>query len=139
MPLVSNTCIDAFIYMYRKSFEKMNLKYVFQLHFSLVNFVVKTELISKQLSGNSEIITVLYIFSTDVYIIQLVVFKSCSGQGKVPKGSNSVISQDGVMVLMHCTSWQCAWPLYEVIMNSNNKSSSYGPDKRKQWKSNKGQ
>jgi hypothetical protein len=34
---------------------------------------------------------------------QPVVFKLCSGQGKVTKGNNSVISQDGVVVLVHCT------------------------------------
>jgi hypothetical protein len=38
---------------------------------------------------------------------------------KSNKGNNSVISQDGVLVLVHCTSSQCAWPLYEVILNSN--------------------
>jgi hypothetical protein len=34
---------------------------------------------------------------------------------KVMKGNNSVISQDEVIVLVHCTFSQCAWPLHKVI------------------------
>jgi hypothetical protein len=34
------------------------------------------------------------------------------------------------MVLVHCTSSQCAWPLYVVILNSKHWSSSYAPDKK---------
>ena len=40
-------------------------------------------------------------------------------QGKVTKGNYSVISQDRVMVLVHCTSSHCVWQLYEVVLNSN--------------------
>ena len=61
--------------------------------------------------------------------LQPVVFKLCSRQGKETKGNNYVISQDGVMVLEYCTSSQFAWPLYEVIRNSNHESSGYAPDK----------
>jgi hypothetical protein len=49
-----------------------------------------------------------------------VVFKLCPGQGKVKKGNNSVLNcQDGVLVLVHCTSSQCTRPLYEAVLNSN--------------------
>jgi hypothetical protein len=34
--------------------------------------------------------------------------KLCPGQVKVTKGNNSVIRHDRVMVLVHCTSSQCA-------------------------------
>jgi hypothetical protein len=50
---------------------------------------------------------------------QPVVFKLCFGKGKVTKGNNSVITLDRVMVLVFCTSSDGAWPLYEVVLNSN--------------------
>jgi hypothetical protein len=45
---------------------------------------------------------------------------------KVTKGNNSVISLETIMVLIHCTSSYCAWPL-----NSNQYFSSYASDKEK--------
>jgi hypothetical protein len=43
-----------------------------------------------------------------------VMLRKKESNGKVIKGNNSVISQDGVMVLVHCTSPYCGWPLYEL-------------------------
>jgi hypothetical protein len=78
----------------------------------------------------------LFYFQTDI----LYKFILCKKQHfRHVKGNVYLISQDGVMVLVQCTSSQCAWPLYEVILYFNHKSSSNGPDNRKQWKSNKGQ
>jgi hypothetical protein len=51
---------------------------------------------------------VIHVLWKNFFEFQPVVFKLCSGQGKVTKGNNSVISQDGVMVLVHCTLSQCA-------------------------------
>jgi hypothetical protein len=45
-------------------------------------------------------------------------------QGTVTKGNNYVIT-------LHCSSSYCAWPLYEVVLNSNHYFSSYPPDN---WK-----
>ena len=33
------------------------------------------------------------------------------------------------MVLVHCTSSHCAWPLYEIVLKSNQYFTSYTPDK----------
>jgi hypothetical protein len=54
--------------------------------------------------------------------------------GKVTKGNYSVSTLDRVMVLVHCTSSYCAWPYYEVVLNSNLYFSSYAPDMEKQQK-----
>jgi hypothetical protein len=50
-------------------------------------------------------------------------------QGKGTKGNNSINTEDGIIVIVHCTSSHCAWPLYEVVLNSNYWFSSYALDK----------
>jgi hypothetical protein len=47
-----------------------------------------------------------------------VMVRTKENNGKVLKGNNSEITLERVMVLVHCTSPYCAWPLYEVVLNS---------------------
>jgi hypothetical protein len=52
-------------------------------------------------------------------------------QGNVTKGNNSINTEDGVIVLVRCTSSYFDWPLYEVVLNSNQYLLSCAPDKEK--------
>jgi hypothetical protein len=70
----------------------------------------------------------LYWIPTGSFKVMLWTKKS---NGKVTKGNNSIITLNRVMVLVHCTSSYCAWPLYEVVLNSNQYFTSYTPDKEK--------
>jgi hypothetical protein len=47
-----------------------------------------------------------------------LVFKLWTGQGKVTKGNNSTNTEDGVEVIVHCTSSNCAWLLYKLNVDA---------------------
>jgi hypothetical protein len=68
--------------------------------------------------GQLKIVVVLVFNVVDHWwsLIELVCNKSRKTR---TKGNNSKYTEDGVMVIVHCTSSHCAWRLYEVVLNSN--------------------